>query len=243
MDPHRILGVDKHSTVEMIRESYLHLCKQHHPDVGGCAAKFQEINWAYEECKLYCSTKGHVSDDDNDDEECGHRRRRYSPEEEEARAEARRAWQKAKQDKDFAELREEFREQFEVAEDPQLIDELLEEALRSGCFSTQDVSEPLMMALQRYHLGMSFGADHAQKCFDAMDTWERLAGRRVTVMFFHTLLTLYSNQAFAHASDSMTVSETVNTIMDKMADKGLPHDDWTIMIANRVFRAVPYPDW
>lgn len=251
--PHKVMGIPKSASLSLVREAYLAHCKAHHPDVGGCETVFKKIQWAYEECKLYCQTasSGVGDGDDNDasngdddaDDTNGESRSYRSEEDRQRRADARRAWQAAQKELDDAELRAEFRAQFEKASDVALIDALLEEALTCGCFAHKDVSEPLMMALQRYHFGIDFGAAHADKCFEAMDTWERLAGRSVHAMFFHTLLTLYSNQAFAHTSDSMTVSETVNTIMDRMADKGLPHDDWTIMIANRVFRAVPYPDW
>lgn len=42
------LGVPKTATSEEIKQSFRKLAKQHHPDLGGDAAKFQQINEAYE---------------------------------------------------------------------------------------------------------------------------------------------------------------------------------------------------
>jgi len=47
-DPHEILGVRPDAPSEVVAASYKALVKQYHPDVGGDAAKFKEVQDAYE---------------------------------------------------------------------------------------------------------------------------------------------------------------------------------------------------
>src|SRR5881296_3004879 len=47
-DLYRILGVPPLSSGETIREHWLELAKQHHPDVGGDGARFRQAQQAYE---------------------------------------------------------------------------------------------------------------------------------------------------------------------------------------------------
>jgi curved DNA-binding protein CbpA len=47
MNPYEILGIDKNSTDSDIRKAYRKLAVQHHPDKGGDAEKFKEVNNAY----------------------------------------------------------------------------------------------------------------------------------------------------------------------------------------------------
>ena len=42
-----ILGVPSNATLEECRKKYLRLCLQHHPDRGGSAERFKEIQNAY----------------------------------------------------------------------------------------------------------------------------------------------------------------------------------------------------
>lgn len=48
MDYYSVLGVDKNATPEEIKKSFRKLAMLHHPDKGGEALKFQQINEAYE---------------------------------------------------------------------------------------------------------------------------------------------------------------------------------------------------
>lgn len=48
MDYYSVLNVSRSSTIEEIKKSYRKLAMKHHPDKGGDAEKFKEINEAYE---------------------------------------------------------------------------------------------------------------------------------------------------------------------------------------------------
>ena len=51
-DPYRILGVNKSSSPQDIKQAFKKLAKEHHPDrPGGDEAKFKQINEAYETLK------------------------------------------------------------------------------------------------------------------------------------------------------------------------------------------------
>ncbi len=47
MDPYQILGIDKNSNRGTIREAYRRQAIKHHPDNGGDASGFQQIQEAY----------------------------------------------------------------------------------------------------------------------------------------------------------------------------------------------------
>jgi curved DNA-binding protein len=47
MDYYQILGVDRSSTPEQIKQAYRKLASKHHPDKGGDTVKFQQIEEAY----------------------------------------------------------------------------------------------------------------------------------------------------------------------------------------------------
>jgi hypothetical protein len=47
-DPWRVLGCSPTESEERIRERYLSLARQHHPDAGGSVDKMQQLNRAYE---------------------------------------------------------------------------------------------------------------------------------------------------------------------------------------------------
>jgi len=47
-DYYKILGVDKNASVDVVKSAHRKLVKQHHPDTGGDAEKFKEIQEAYE---------------------------------------------------------------------------------------------------------------------------------------------------------------------------------------------------
>lgn len=46
--PFKILGIPEGSTVETVKEQYRQLALAHHPDRGGSAAVFTELNKAYQ---------------------------------------------------------------------------------------------------------------------------------------------------------------------------------------------------
>jgi molecular chaperone DnaJ len=48
MNPYEVLGIAENSDKEQIKEAYLNLARQHHPDRGGDATKFKEATDAYD---------------------------------------------------------------------------------------------------------------------------------------------------------------------------------------------------
>lgn len=46
-DPYKVLGLSPNATPEEVKKAYRKLCGQHHPDKGGDAEKFKEIQAAY----------------------------------------------------------------------------------------------------------------------------------------------------------------------------------------------------
>ena len=238
--PFAVLGVAKDASMECVRGAYRTLCKEHHPDVGGCDTKFREIKQAFDDCKKTIDLGFDPSEFDGADATPHDENTSHFTSEDWARRAAMDS--KSAEERD-ARMRDMFRKRLEEAEDPFVIDRLLRDTMMSGCFATYESGEPLGLALSRYHIQMGLGPDHVGKCFEAMDVWERLGKKKVSSHFYHVLLTLYSNEAFLHHCDAMTVTETVGIILEHMSEKGLPHDDWTIMLANRVFRTVPFPDW
>ncbi len=47
-DPYRLLGCTPADSAERIRERYLKLAREHHPDMGGSAEQMRALNDAYE---------------------------------------------------------------------------------------------------------------------------------------------------------------------------------------------------
>lgn len=52
-DPYRMLGVSPFDTEERVRERYLELAREHHPDRGGSADKMRALNEAYEKVQSH----------------------------------------------------------------------------------------------------------------------------------------------------------------------------------------------
>ncbi|XP_022705493.1 dnaJ homolog subfamily C member 4-like isoform X1 [Varroa jacobsoni] len=47
-DYYKVLDVGSRSSIKDIRKAYMRLCQIHHPDKGGCATKFAQLQEAYE---------------------------------------------------------------------------------------------------------------------------------------------------------------------------------------------------
>ena len=236
-----------------MKVAYRDLCKVHHPDVGGCEDKFKTIQGAYEQCKERIES-GFVEDANDyehraeeDDESAAHRHASSSSASsgetyEEAYESFKAAQGEARREK-MAELRQRFRDRFDHVRDADDVDRLLDEALESDVFAVKDDGEPLALALNRYHHGMPLGDDHVARCFQAMGRWEEHYKKHCSCFFYHVLLTQYTNEAYLHHCDAMTVTQSVEKVMERMTEHGLPHDDWSILLANRAFRTMPFPDW
>lgn len=48
MNPYRVLGLSDGSSLEDVKRARRRLCAKYHPDSGGDARKFNEVNQAYE---------------------------------------------------------------------------------------------------------------------------------------------------------------------------------------------------
>lgn len=48
INPWKVLGVHRKSTLTEIHKAYIELAKKNHPDLGGDVAKFQEVSEAHE---------------------------------------------------------------------------------------------------------------------------------------------------------------------------------------------------
>jgi len=48
MDPYKVLGLNAKATADEVKQAYRRLAMKHHPDRGGSAEKFQEIQSAYD---------------------------------------------------------------------------------------------------------------------------------------------------------------------------------------------------
>ena len=48
MNPYKVLGIANDATPDDIKQAYLTLARQHHPDTGGDANKFKEAQQAYD---------------------------------------------------------------------------------------------------------------------------------------------------------------------------------------------------
>lgn len=252
--PFSTLGLGEGASLEEVRGAHRNLCKVHHPDVGGDEKKFKEIQAAYESCKeriesgYYDQTAAagcgpsRTATEGSDDAHANQRRRNAS-------AQSGEDWEKyktrkAEMDKEVrADLREWFRQEFLKTVNHDALDTLLMKAMDSRAFHDADIGEPLTIALSRYHLEGGIGSQHLNRCIHAMTIWETAVNLRASCVFYHILLTLYTNEGFSHHCDAQTVTENVIGVLERMTERGLPHDDWTLMMANRAFRTSPYPDW
>jgi hypothetical protein len=247
--PFETLGVDRKSaSLSDVKEAYRDLCKVHHPDVGGSEEKFKSIQGAYEQCKERIESgfvenpadfeHGPTSKSSEDD--AGEQNEK---DEDDRRYEEFRSARSESEARKVEMQRQAFRERFQHIRDADEIDALLLKALESDAFARFDDGEPLALALDRYHHCVPLGEEHVNRCFQGMTLWENFLRKRCSCVFYHVLLTHYTTEAFLHHCDAMTVTQSVERVMERMTAQGLPHDDWTISIANRAFRQLPFPDW
>lgn len=222
--PFETLGLNRTAKKDEIRAKYRELAKKHHPDVdGGNEEKFKKIHTAYEEC----NRRHDAGFSGTSEGEWGDFKERAS----------------AQNDAEMAQMRENLREHFQTQSDPDVIDELLDESLACGAFHNIDCGEPLVHCLQRFHVEMGLGPLHWQRCLSAINRWEEHLQKRAGNHFYHILLTHYTNEAYSAHIEAQTLTEIVTSILETMSEKGLKHDDWTLVLANRAFRTSPWPDW
>lgn len=48
MNPYKVLGVSSDISISELKKVYRNLCRKYHPDNGGDATKFADINKAYD---------------------------------------------------------------------------------------------------------------------------------------------------------------------------------------------------
>jgi curved DNA-binding protein CbpA len=238
------LGLTKSTSRVELKTKYKALAKANHPDCGGDEAKFKEINEAYTECNR-------LLDERDFDEKYGAREEQAAQSNQRRRRATRyddddgyndegyRNGHAGSQVRTEEERRDRLCMLFETATDPNEIDELLTHCLQSGVFDKVDLGEPLLRALGRYHLGMHLGIDHVQRCFKAINEWEDWHHKRAPQCYYHPVLVIYSDPSQNVENPMTDISGGVTAILEEIEAKGYLPDDWSVSLANRVFRTSP----
>lgn len=65
MNPYNVLGIAENASPDDIKQAYLKLARQHHPDRGGDSTKFKEVQSAYEILSNKTSTSTHPDHSQN----------------------------------------------------------------------------------------------------------------------------------------------------------------------------------
>jgi curved DNA-binding protein CbpA len=251
--PFLTLGLEKNATRIEVKNKYKHLAKTEHPDAGGSEERFKEVNEAYQACTQilderefdlkYGRAYAGNGTGRKADEGPKHTREEHSQEHhQQTRYDSNDGFNEEQEavrhPRTDAERRERLCELFNTAKDPATIDELLVHCLQSRVFDQVDLGEPLLRALSRYHRGMPLGTDHVKRCFAAIDRWENWHHKSAPQSYYHPLLVIYSDFQEG-ATDMSDITEGVTAILEEIERKGHLPDDWSVSLANRVFRTSP----
>lgn len=256
--PFLTLGLPKTATRTELKTKYKVLAKANHPDCGGDANKFKEVNEAYMECNR-------LIDEKDFDEKYGQQQQQQHTDahkhehhhEPRAKRGRRHTCYQSRYDDDDGyndqgyhnehpneersdeERRDRLGMLFDTISDPKEIDELFTHCLKSGVFDKVDIGEPLLRALGRYHAGMHLGLDHVQRCFKAIDQWEEWHHKKAPQSYYHPILVIYSDPSQNVENPMADISGGVTAILEEIEAKGLQPDDWSMSLASRVFRTSP----
>ncbi|ORC90815.1 chaperone DnaJ protein [Trypanosoma theileri] len=234
--PFKTLGISQSSSIEAVKTAYRAKCRTEHPDVGGTDEGFRKIAWAYEECTRRVHERYRKNDGENTSESVNMEDKQWRDENHKQESST---WYESRTEL-HRRQRQMFYAAFSHSRSIEEMEELLLSSLRSHCFDIIDVSEPLALLLRRLHLITGYGETHLQACFAAMDNWEQYTERRAGAGLYHILLQLYTDFPKPGLTETI-ITESVETLLERMHTKGLEYDDWTLTLAHKAYRASPWP--
>ena len=109
-----------------------------------------------------------------------------------------------------------------------------------AAYHPEDCAEPLLMAFEAYTRIVPLGREHCAMCLGAMEAWEAITMKRVSREVYHRLLTIYGGNPREIGID---YSNEVMAIVNRMRDRQVQHDDWTIFLCSKVLCNSGYADW